>query len=206
MLRSLKTPGIYCPKASVRLLSNTALLKAYVNEMIALSANDLIVRGNQDSEQTTNSIIAQIDPRNNLPTSQAISYSSINEIPEVLNHTVDVVNDANKNITPAEKEWLKWHFRLGHMSFRHIQFLMRTGVLAKSQQKRHMHTAVGKLTSPPKCAACQFAKARRKSTSARKYTYARVNDTVTGSLKQNTLMAGEEVSIDHFICSKLGRL
>jgi hypothetical protein len=63
-----------------------------------------VLSGSQDSEQTANFVIAQIDPRNNLPTSQAVSYSSISEIPEVLNHTVDVVNDANKNITPSEKE------------------------------------------------------------------------------------------------------
>jgi hypothetical protein len=40
----------------------------------------------------------------------------------------------------------------------------------------------------------------------RKYTHARVNDTVTGSLKKSTLIPGEEVSIDHLICSTLGRL
>jgi hypothetical protein len=91
------------------------------------------------------------------------------------------------------------------MSFRRIQFLMRTGVLAKSQQQPHLHTAIGKLISPPKCAACQFAKARRKSTSTRKHTHARVTD-FAGGLKKNTLMPGEEVSIDHFICSTLGRL
>jgi hypothetical protein len=82
---------------------------------------------------------------------------------------------------------------------------MRTGVLAKSRQQRHLHTAIGKLISPPKCAAYYFAKARRKSTSTRKHTHARVTD-FAGGLKKNTLMPGEEVSIDHFIFSTLGRL
>jgi hypothetical protein len=51
MLRSIKTPGIYCPNTTVRLLSTAALLNKYDNETIALGANDLVLlSGNSDSK------------------------------------------------------------------------------------------------------------------------------------------------------------
>jgi hypothetical protein len=117
MLRSLKTKALYCPKATVKLLSTTSLLQEY-DESISLTSNQLILSGNHGCEQPTNAVIMQIDPRNNLPTSQSVCYKSIDEIPNALNAAVKVLSHANQNITPVEKEWLKWHYRLGHMSFR----------------------------------------------------------------------------------------
>jgi hypothetical protein len=205
MLRSIKTPGILCPKANVKLISTSATLKAYEPETIHLTAGELTLSGYSNSDLTTNSVIAQIDPQNNLPTSYAISHrSGVADIPKAYNATVETVDQANHNITPAKKEWLRWHFRLGHMSFRCIQFLMRSGILANSQQARHLHIAIGKLKTPPKCAACQFAKAKRRSTAQNK-TYAKVADS-TASLKKNTLLPGQEVSVNHFVCSTLSRL
>jgi hypothetical protein len=59
-----------------------------------------------------------------LPTSYAINHSRVADISKAFNATVETIDQANHNITPAKKEWLKWHFRLGHMSFRRIQLLM----------------------------------------------------------------------------------
>jgi hypothetical protein len=81
---------------------------------------------------------------------------------------------------------------------------MRSGILAKSHQVRSLHTAIGKLTTPPKCAAWLFVKARRRSVS-KQQVHSKVRDT-PGGLKKNTLLPGQEVSVNHFICSTLGRL
>jgi hypothetical protein len=81
---------------------------------------------------------------------------------------------------------------------------MRSGILAKRQHARHLHTAIGKLKTPPKCAACQFAKAKRRLTKP-KTTHLKVSEN-SGNLKKNTLLSGQEVSVDYFICSTLGRL
>jgi hypothetical protein len=54
--------------------------------------------------------------------------------------TVSAVNN-NFQLTEAEKELSRWHFRLGHLSFRRIQFLMRSGALAASESARSLHTA-----------------------------------------------------------------
>ena len=59
------------------------------------------------------------------------------------------------NLDDAQKELLKWHDRLGHVSFRRVQFLMRMGILAKSEATRRLHAKACKLTYIPMCAACR---------------------------------------------------
>jgi hypothetical protein len=94
MLQSLKTKALYCPKATAKLLSTTSLLQEY-DESISLTSNQLILSGNHGSEQPTNAVIVQIDdPRNNLPNSQSVCHSSIDEIPRALNAAVEVVSHA----------------------------------------------------------------------------------------------------------------
>jgi hypothetical protein len=50
MLRSLKTKVLYCPKATVKLLSTISLLQEY-DESISLTSNQLILSGNHGSER-----------------------------------------------------------------------------------------------------------------------------------------------------------
>jgi hypothetical protein len=88
----------------VKLLSTTSLLQEY-DESISLTSNQLICSGNHGSDQPTNAVIVQIDPQNNLPTSQYVCNKSIDEIPSALNTAIEVVSHANQNITPVEKEW-----------------------------------------------------------------------------------------------------
>jgi hypothetical protein len=51
-----------------------------------------------------------------------------------------------------------WHARIGHLSFRKIQFLMRAGTLSRSKSTRRLQVAASKLSHLPLCAACQFGK------------------------------------------------
>jgi hypothetical protein len=61
-----------------------------------------------------------------------------------------VVGLENNSLSEAHKELLWWHFRLGHLGFMKIQFLMRSGVLATSQAMRRLHTSASKIHPPPK--------------------------------------------------------
>ena len=81
-----------------------------------------------------------------------------------------VVSPMNYNIPESEKELLRWHYRLGHMSFKRIQFVMRSGVLATSPTLRHLHSVCSKIIKPPMCAACQYAKAKQRPTPGVKTT------------------------------------
>ncbi|KAI2496716.1 hypothetical protein MHU86_17763 [Fragilaria crotonensis] len=122
---------------------------------------------------------------------------------ECLNATISAVNEANLNLSEPEKELLRWHYRLGHISFRKIQFLMRSGVLTKSNNKRKLHQAACSLTELPKCAACQYGKQHRRPAPGRVSTAVRDRE---GVLKDGHLVPGQQVSVDHFVSSTKGRL
>ena len=40
-----------------------------------------------------------------------------------------VTKEANQNLTPPQKELLKWHYRLGHLGLQRVQALLRSGAL-----------------------------------------------------------------------------
>ena len=131
-LRMIKVPAYYVPSTNVRLLSTTSLLQTYEPENILVEAHQLTLSGTP-GDPTRGSVIAQVDPKNNLPTSNAYRYDDTMSNVNALSATLSVVSVENSNLSPPEKELLRWHFRLGHLSFWKVQFLMRTGVLATSQ-------------------------------------------------------------------------
>jgi GAG-pre-integrase domain len=147
--------------------------------------------------------VVRIDPRSNLPTSEAHSYNDPPRAAAALEATVNTVDATNINLTDAEKELLRWHYRLGHVGFRKIQFLMRSGVLARSEASRRLHTAACKVINPPKCAACLYGKQHKRTAPGQQTTAIRDR---AGILKDGHLQPGQQVSVDHFICSTKGRL
>ena len=170
-LRTLTLPAYYVPKVRVRLLSTTSLLQKYEEETIKVEAHQLTLSG-IDGDPERAMIVACVNPDNNLPTSEAHrrhETSHDNNLPtceatrlhktshtaECLNATISAVNKSNLILSETEKELLRRHYRLGHMSFILVQFLLRTGVL----DEQHLHQAACKIESPPsKCAAFQFGK------------------------------------------------
>ena len=201
-LRTLTLPAYYVPKVRVRLLSTTSLLQQYNGESIKVEAHQLTLSG-IPGDPTRAMVVAHVNPDNNLPTSEAHRQVDIPKAAECLNATITAVNESNLNLSEPEKELLRWHYRLGHMSFKKIQFLLRTGVLTRSNNKRHLHQAACKLDQMPKCAACQYGKQHRRPAPGR--TTSIIRDRV-GVLKDAHLIPGQQVSIDHFICSTKGRL
>ena len=86
---------------------------------------------------------------------------------------------------------------------RKVQWLMRQGVLATSERARRLHTQASKLVSGPMCAACQYAKQRRKTTPG---TTKKVTPGSHNMLKTNDLFPGSKISVDHFEANPRGRL
>ena len=75
-----------------------------------------------------------------------------------LSLTIPVVSSLNINLLEPQKELICWHYHLIDLSFKKIQFIIRSGVLSHSKQNRHLHTAICKLKKPPWCAACPYGK------------------------------------------------
>ena len=203
MLRQLKVKAYYVPTSRVRLLSTNALLQHYPDETMKHDRDSLVLSG-VSGDRSRNSIIVDLHHTSRLPISTAYRYGTAFSFSDVSEAAVLSVTSAeNANLSEAEKELLRWHFKLGHIAFSKVQHLMRSGILAHSEGMRRLHKAASSLKNAPKCAACAFAKQRVRSSPGRKITT--IHD-VAGKLRENTAFPGKEVSVDHFICSCKGRL
>ena len=198
--RTFNLQAFYVPSSQVRLLSTTQLLRHFSDETISINQSHLSLSGSDSAA----SVVAPFDPASHLPVS--IAYNSTSAFDSAANSLYNVmttVDDNNHNLSPAEKELLRWHCKLGHLSFKKVQHLMRTGVLSNTEATRRLHTAACKIITAPKCTACLFAKQTARPTAGTSISI--VKDRA-GVLKQGNLLPGQEVSVDHFICSTKGRL
>ena len=198
-LRTIKVPAYHAPSSKIRLLSTQGLLQTYDGELIEILPHRLKLSG-MPGDHERNPITVRVNPNSNLPTS--IGYSNFCEkVPQALLSTISTVSAHNMNLTDPQKELLRWHYRFGHVDIRRVQFVMRTGILATSPAKRRLHAAASKLRPTPKCAACQFGKQVRKTTPGKRTT-----TVPAGKISKDSLFPGQEVSVDHFVCSTKGRL
>ena len=201
-LRSLKLKAYHIPKSSARLLSTHVLLSTYKGEKISVDEASLTLSG-APGDPSRGSVLAVNCSVSRLPTTTGYKYDNTPASASSVFHSVSTVHDDNKNLSEAQKELLRWHQRLGHLSFAKIQHLMRTGVLSHTEASRHLHTAASKIKSPPKCAACLFGKQTVRSSPGK--TSSIIKDRA-GVLKAGDLYPGSKVSVDHFISSVKGRL
>jgi hypothetical protein len=201
-LRALKVPAYYVPQARVRLLSTTSLLQSYPDETISMEAHQLTLSGIRGSSRC-DPVVARVNPSNNLPMTTSYLCSEVGSVPEALNAVITAASSENHNLSNAQKELIRLHNRLSHVSYKRIQSLMRSGTLAHSEATRHLRTAACKLTELPKCAACQFGKQKRGATPGKRSSIVPDRE---GMLRDDHLAPGERVSVDHFVCSTKGRL
>ena len=140
---------------------------------------------------------------NNLHTSLSYHYGDTIKVMDALTMVISTVDEANSNLTEPEKELIHWHCCLGHIGFRKVQFLMRTGVLSQSQRTRKLHMAACKIIHPPKCAACQFRKRKQHPSPGKESSVVKDCD---GVLKKDHLLPGQCMSVDDFVCNTKGQL
>ena len=202
MIRTLKLPALYVPNCQQRLLSTSSLLQTYEGEIIKLDAQKAVLSGIK-GDPTRQGVIALIDDKTNLPTTTTYHYNDFQPALDELNNMIATVNSKNFNLSESEKELLRWHQKLGHLSFRRIQALMRSGALAHTAETRRLHTAASKLRHPPMCAACQYGKQTARPKPGKRTTV--VRDTI-GTTKKDYNHPGECIAVDHFVCSTTGRL
>jgi hypothetical protein len=201
MLRTLKLPAYHVPRAIARLLSTTSLLQQHPSETIQQFSDRLISSGNK--KLGTSGIEILTDPRTNLHVGVAYDNTAPSSIHAAFSAAISTTSASNANLSATEKELLRWHFRLGHLSFRKVQFLLQSGVMAHKDSARRLQTSAAKLHSFPMCASCQYGKQRRKPAPGKATHLIRERQ---GVLKSDNLFPGQKVSVDHFICSTRGRL
>ena len=115
-----------------------------------------------------------------------------------MTNDVCVTNEANQNLTPSQKELLRWHFRLGHIGFQHVQWLIHTGRLKVQGNSKAVANC-----ERPKCAACEFGNGHHRPNKVNKI---KKNPMKEQELKKDHLLPGHMVSADHYISRAPGRL
>mgnify|MGYP006171140743 FL=1 len=109
-----------------------------------------------------------------------------------------VTEEVNQNLTEAQKEYLRWHFRLGHLNSNIIQWLLCQPSFGNS----HKFRAAARCT-PPKCAACEYGKSHCRPLASTLSTPLPERE---GATKFDDLFPGSGVSVDHFESKVPGRL
>ena len=137
-----------------------------------------------------------VDPHSNLPTCTAMSSTNVLAVGKSIH--LCVTDESNQNLSVAQKLLITWHFRFGHLNFKAVQWILRSGIFGKSQPYRSASSC-----DHPRCAACEFGKARRRPTKSSITTPVPERENV---LKTDVLFPGQRVSLDHFECSAKGRL
>ena len=110
-----------------------------------------------------------------------------------------VLSPTNRNLSDIKKTWLRWHIKLGHLSFSRVQQMAIGGLLdlvALGLNK----TRVG---DPPPCASC--AQGRQTRTPDKTTITKKVAESV-GALKEGILRPGQRVFCDQLESRILGRL
>ena len=201
-LRDLRLKCLFVPSCETRLLATQGLLERYPGEDIKLTNGLLVLSGKEGQAPPIN---ISINPHTNLPVCVAINQSAVCKGVQSLINLTTTTHTSNGNLTEAEKELLRWHCRLGHISLRRVQHLMRSGVLSHTESTRKLHSAACKIQFQhlPKCSACLFGKQTTRKIPGKTSSVIKER---SGILKADHLFPGQEVSVDHFICSTKGRL
>ena len=218
-IRHLLLDAYLVEEATMRLIGTKSLLEQYPGETITMTDSHLMLSG-IPSDPTKGPIKVPYNPRNKLPISEAYKFSedeaadlfqanllSAEQVPstneELTALSVNVIQVANQNLSHVEKEILKYHYMFGHIGMDRLQYLFRSGVLAKSETARRLHHQCANVKEFPKCAACCYGKQTVKSTPATRTT--KVRDRAGVSF-QNAMRPGQRVFVDHMVCSTKGRL
>jgi GAG-pre-integrase domain len=98
-------------------------------------------------DRTTAPVEVTNDPNTNLPTVYAQAHGTPDTSPglEAYSTPFPVASTLNANLTDAQRELVRWHQRLGHVGYRRVQFLLRSGVLSNTEQLRRLHSTATKL-------------------------------------------------------------
>ena len=189
--------ALHIPTANVRLLCHQQMRQQYSN----VSSIEVQQWGGEIT--TPRGVVhCPLDRQSNLPAASIMLPHSY-EFKAMHSCAMD---EQNQNLTPSQKELLKWHTKLGHIDHSVVQQIMRTGFLGNTTLIRSAAN-INLQKNPILCASCAYAKAKRRSRRPKRSapdTSPMAN--IEKELSKDVLIPGQKVSMDHFILSTPGRL
>ena len=193
----LKLHALHVPETDVRLLSPQQLRQSYPGITLMDIREDFLriefPEGTIDCPMSDG----------NLPMINIVTSHDKKE--DIMALNACVMQEKNQNLSPAQKELLKWHSKLGHIDLRSVQRVMKAGSLGWSPLIKSASN-VDLSKNPLICASCAFAKAKRKSHRPKTDKTGTVPKPKEKILSKEVLIPGQKVSMDHFIVSTPGRL
>ena len=202
----------HIPDAGIRLFSPQQYFVAYQGGSLFLDKH-----GCNLTLPNGNSFGIPYNRRNNLPMlSPLSSASSVSGCTKSLFSfqdlsssalTLSLTDETNQNITSPQKELLVWHWRLGHLGFGWIQYLMSprsfrypTGEITSANPVIITKHSTTRKCCHPKCAGCTMGKGQQRNS---RTSASRLSDHV---LSRDILKPGELIFVDQFESSIKGRL
>ena len=104
-----------------------------------------------------------------------------------------VAAETHQNISPTQKETLRWHWKLGHPGVKVLKWLAERGLLGNLKNK------IAKMADTPLCATCQYGKQTRKPAG---HTRTVERPESIGGIKHDKLEPGNERAADQFEVKK----
>jgi hypothetical protein len=104
-----------------------------------------------------------------------------------------VTTETNTNLTTGQKELLKWHYKLGHLDFKWVQWLNANMMLGPTCIPSSKIPAI-------KCEACQLGKQHKRPTG-----HTHITHKTSGKLKKAITEPGERIFMDSYVSRLPGR-
>ena len=182
-------PALYVPDSVTRLLCPQDLRKKYGCNISFVDDGMLLQHQGKTTlwpyERSTNLPVAGL-----VPTQEAEGAKSA--------LTAEVTTANNLNLTAGQKELLKWHYKFGHLGFKVVQSVLKSGAVGQSPVIKAASNC-----SLPKCSSCAYGKARQRPRATNVKETKALADKI---LSKEQLYPGQKVSMDHFVVTTPGRL
>ena len=149
-------------------------------------------------DDTVERVYVKYDPKKKIPNHEDILPNQREKGVKELSSAVCVTNESNQNLTTSQEELLLWYFRLRHIGFQHVQWLIRTGCL-----KVQVNSKAVANCERPKCSAYKFVKGHLRSN---KVNTINKNTIKEQDLKKEHIMPGNMVSAYHYILRDPGSI
>ena len=192
----ITTKAYFVPDAKVRLFSPQRFLRDRTSGGLVLTPNSTTLYFDKTSPLTFHALNQR---------TVGMPFASLHRRREstwfdVAQLGTDVLEPANQNFALAQKELLKWHYRLGHFNVSWVQQFTRprSGSLIPL---RHKSPSV-EATKDIKCHACRISKTNRRPDGAH---LDRIRPEKDGGLSKEHLRFGSKISTDQFVSSVKGR-
>lgn len=208
--REIKTKAYYIPEGNIRLLSPQSYIQENGGRGHARVAVDCIEFTLADGTMMT----FPYNPHSNIPLmltkekeAVGLSYTDVSFLAKQnVASYLSVAAEINQNITASQKELLLWHWRLGHASFKRIQWLF--AVPRDKENDSVKPTLISKnpkvsSCKNPLCVACQIAKQTRRGAETIHHSAIKQKEM---SLRRNNIEPGDMVSLDQYMSALPGRL